>query len=195
MKNLKLNFNKSLKIFTKSSILFILMIFSLSSCYVDRNNTIVENPDLNRFVTYNYTIRANNWAPKLNDINTYLYLKTIPDLTPGVINNGIVLTYMRSSSGTNTWVQLPMTNYYTDAQGVPYTIEYLPWHGVGQFELQYVDSHPTNPVAPNFDMEIRVVIVEGLNFTSSIKHLDKSNYNLISQKLNELNNKYNHSDK
>lgn len=190
MKNLKINNNKNLLTFIKSSMFIVILTFSLSSCYVDRSNPVVNEPDLNRFVTYNYIIRANDWAPKVNDINTYLYLKTIPDLTSGVINNGIVLTYMRSSSGTNTWVQLPMTNYYTDGQGVPYTIEYLPWHGIGQFELQYVDSHP-NPIAPNFDMEIRVVIVEGLNYTSSIKNLDKSNYNLISSKLNELANSSN----
>lgn len=194
MKNQKINFNQTLTTFIKSSMLFIILTLSLNSCYMDNNNPVVNDPDLNRFVTYNYSIKANDWAPKVNDISTYLYLKTIPDLTTGVINNGIVLTYLRSSSGTNTWVQLPMTNYYTDSKGVPYTIEYLPWHGVGQFELQYVDSHP-NPVAPSFDMEIRVVIIEGKNYTTIIKKLDKSNYNLISNKLNELENQRNHSDK
>lgn len=168
--------------------LFVILGLSLTmtSCYVDGGVGPQGPPGegLNRFVTYNYNIRAVDWVQQVGDINTYLYQKSNTDITSGVINNGMVLVYARFDG--KPWVQLPMTNHYTD-NGIPYTLEYLPYHTVGAFEIQYVDSHP-QPVAPGMFTELRVVIVEGTDYLSSIKNTDLNNYNEVIANLTRVQN-------
>lgn len=168
--------------------LFVIIGLSLSmtSCYVDGGVGPQGPPGegVNRFVTYNYNIRAVDWVQKIGDINTYLYQKSNIDITSGVINNGMVLVYARFDG--KPWVQLPMTNHYTD-DGIPYTLEYLPYHTVGAFEIQYVDSHP-QPVAPSMFTELKVVVVEGSDYLSSIKNTDLNNYNEVIANLTRVKN-------
>lgn len=166
--------------FSPHFILILLLMVGVNSCYND-NRVAADDSKINRFVTYNYTIKATDWVGKIGDISTYLYKKTMPDITSGVISNGIVLTYARFDG--DAWVQLPMTNHYTDKQGVPYTLEYLPYFTVNTYELRYVDSHP-QPLPPNMFTELRVVVVEGTDYINSLHNVDKNNYDNVIENLN-----------
>lgn len=161
-------------------ILVLILAIGLNSCVVERGPAGPPGDQaINTFVTYNFNIRAVDWVMNNQDNSTYLYYKSIPEITSNVINNGIVLAYARIDG--KPWVQLPMTNFYND-NGTPYTLEYLPYHTVGGFELQYIDSHP-QPIAPSVFTELRVVIVEGADYLNAIKHTDKTNVNEVMANL------------
>lgn len=163
-----------------SLILVLISLFGLNSCIVERGPAgPAGDQAINTFVTYNFNISSDSWVMKNGDNSTYLYYKSIPEITSNVINNGLVLAYARIDG--KPWVQLPMTNFYND-NGTPYTLEYLPYHTVGGFELQYIDSHP-EPIAPSVFTELRVVIIEGADFLNAIKHSDKTNVNEVMANL------------
>ena len=170
------NMNSISNIKSLAFVLIFILGIGLNSCVVERGPAGPQGDNvINTFVTYNFNIRAIDWVVNNQDNSTYLYYKNIPEITNDVINNGFVLAYARIDG--KPWVQLPMTNFYND-NGTPYTLEYLPYHTAGGFELQYVDSHP-QPIAPTVFTELKVVVVEGEDYMNAIKHTDKANVNEV----------------
>ncbi len=91
-----------------SLILVLISLFGLNSCIVERGPAgPAGDQAINTFVTYNFNISSDTWVMKNGDNSTYLYYKSIPEITSNVINNGLVLAYARIDG--KPWVQLPMT--------------------------------------------------------------------------------------
>ena len=68
--------------------------------------------------------------------------------------------------------------------------------GMKDLELQFLDSHPTDPLPPNWVVEIKVVVVEGSTaFINKFGNMDHSDYNAVMKMLNQESGKSINSEK
>lgn len=119
-------------------------------------------------ITSYYTVNKNQWEPAttLNADNTYTinyYYSTWEniDITPDVIDNGVVLAYyLENDGGVTRDNLLPYTLYFLDDNGVPYQerIEYDIEPGKITFKIKDTD----------FNTAISMANIETMNFKVSV---------------------------
>ena len=119
-----------------------------------------------RVITYYYTVNANQWEPAttLNGdgtytINYYYSAWENVDISPEVIDNGVVLVYYLDNDGRDN--QLPYTLYFVDDNGVPYQerIEYDVEVGKVTFKIKDTDFNTAQSMQNIGQMKFKVSVI------------------------------------
>ena len=98
--------------------------------------------------------------------------------------NTALLVYFKNSN--NAWESLPSIINYRLQNGSQYATEF--WFSFNQNELkfEYRDTHPTNPTLPEFDLNVKVIIIsETYGEILSKRKIDINNHDLLFQTLQE----------
>ncbi len=167
--------NKSLQTGYKGSVLSIKYLFRitillaatfvvilLSSCEGDRgpvgpSGNQGRGDGYTEFKTFEFTVTPNGWQKDPNLSNKWTFKYNTSAITSEVEEKGMVLIYMKSSN-KQTWQLLPYTFMDREANGNYYSTEYNAWWGIEQIEVQYTDTHPITPLAPDFNVSYKVVV-------------------------------------
>ncbi len=137
-----------------------------------------------------YTIQPRDWKLVDGEDNRWIDSRYSDLITQNVIDNGYVLFYLRSINGDDYWSLLPLTKVEYDNNERVFSTEYKAWYGLEDLELQFYDSHPTDPLPPDWDVEIKVVVVEGsTTFIDKFKKMNHSDYDAVINILNQENKK------
>ena len=119
-----------------------------------------------RVITSYYTVNANQWEPAttLNGdgtytINYYYSAWENVDISPEVIDNGVVLVYYLDNDGRDN--QLPYTLYFVDENGVPYQerIEYDVEVGKVTFKIKDTDFNTAQSMQNIGQMKFKVSVI------------------------------------
>lgn len=145
-----------------------------------------------------YWVYPEDWRPYPDISNGWYDELTIDYIDDEVLDNGIVLFFVRSFDGADYWMSLPYTRTVYD-NDIPFTQEFEAWSGYRTSLLQFYDSHPTTPLPPDWDMQIKVVIVRGTpDILSNVQLLKDEGHDAIMDYLDSvhgLNVKKEHSSK
>lgn len=109
------------------------------------------------FKTVEFTVKPSDWQLDANQANKWTFKYNTSAITSEVELKGMVLIYMKSAN-KQTWQLMPYTFMDRDANKNYYSTEYNSWWGVGQIEVQYTDTHPVTPLAPDFNVSYKVVV-------------------------------------
>lgn len=133
-----------------------------------------------------YTIEPRDWKLIAGTDNRWIDNRYSSLITQDVIDYGYVLFYLMSINGDYYWTQLPITTVEFDDNGNVFSTEYQTWYGLKDLELQFYDSHPTDPLPPDWDVNIKVVVVEGSTvFMDKFKKMDHSDHNAVMKMLEQ----------
>ncbi len=135
-----------------------------------------------------YIIYPNDWKPIAGYDDRWIDSRYSTLITQNVIDNGSVLFYLRSFTGDDYWTQMPFTTVEYDKGGNVFSTEIKAWYGLSTLELELYDSHPNEPLAPDMDYEIKIVVVEGSTaFIDKFKKMDHSDYDAVMKMLGQEN--------
>ena len=140
------------------------LLITLSSC----DDRPVEVHDLDA-ITIPLSVRPQEWVPdgdpNVEVINVWDAIFNVPEINRDVYDGGFVLIY-REVFNPNGWKQLPYTEIYNnpDVPGSQYSIEYQFEYGLGEVEINFVNSR--SDFDPNLDLPtqeefFKAVVVTG----------------------------------
>jgi hypothetical protein len=166
--------------------LLLLFVIALSSCEGPRGPVGPQGNSISdgytKINTDEFVIQPTNWN-KLED-NTWNTILNVPNITTAIEERGFVLIYMKANNN-QTWVNLPYTFIDRDNQGSVFSTEYTSWWGIGKVEIQFRDTHPTQPLALNEPITIKVV--SALDIYRNQLLPIKKDYLSVRSKINKIN--------
>jgi hypothetical protein len=128
--------------------------------------------------TVTFTVYADDWDKDYTNSFTG-YSKVIPLITQNIVNNGVVLVYYKSTSGTY-W-------YNWDHTSVSASGSLWSWNHSIEFEslVLFVTTTTSDAVPGLIDYNIKVVIIDGTpSSIQKLKSVDYSDYNQVKTKFN-----------
>lgn len=132
----------------------------LTSCVDIEGPPGPSGKDASYFVkTLYYDIKPSDWIKSEED-GVWYDVRESDYVNWNIVDNGAVLFYLKSLNN-DTWLLLPSTQIVRENDTLVYSTEYEPWYGVGELIIQWRDTHPTNPLPPDWTCTIKVVIIEG----------------------------------
>lgn len=134
----------------------ITLLLGLSACTYnnDHNHPTVYKSD---YTTFIYTITPNNWVENGDGLYSEVNAE---ELTNDLLKNGYFITYINIGTENDPiYSELPQTLFFTDNDGVPYTVEMYPTYRFGKVRIEYFDTHPTNKKFPENSYSYRTVII------------------------------------
>lgn len=127
-----------------------------------------------------YSIQPRDWVRLQNDPHRWIDARQSNLITQDIIDYGAVFFYMQSINGDDYWTLLPLTTVDYDKNGDVYSTEYQPWYGLYDLEMQFYDSHPTDPLPPDWNVNIKVVIISGSDyFINEVKLLPPDDHDKL----------------
>lgn len=159
----------------KKFFLILILPFVLIACDSDDNVIYHDSGDAYAEALV-YNIQPTQWSPLGETDDTWFHVLVTNAVTHEVVNYGAVLFYIKDHS-SNYWQLIPDTFTGYDKDGNVYTYEYRSWYGFEELELQYRDSHPTSPIAPDWTTRVKVVIISGQDWEDAIRNVNINNYN------------------
>ncbi len=118
-----------------------------------------------------YTVYSSSWTAGSSRADAYLYPTF---LTSDIVNNGVVLVFMRSESGSK-WQSIPIT--WVDGSVYRY------WYSIQAVNLEYFDNY--NPgIGPGFTATYKVVAFGGSYKSSLPEGLDLSDHDAVIDFIN-----------
>ena len=103
--------------------------------------------------TYYITIYRNQWETE--ELGHWFVRYNIPNLTPAVVDNGVVLVHYRNS--VNNWVLLPYSKWYNQ-YGLQFVEEIWFGYAVGTLDIDYRYTNPLD-ISPPPVLELKVILV------------------------------------
>ena len=137
-----------------------LSFFMLTGCVDIEGPPGPSGKDASYYVkTLYYDINPGDWI-KSEEEGVWYDIRESDYVTWSIVDYGAVLFYLKSLNN-DTWLLLPSTQIVTENDTLLYSTEYEPWYGVGELIVQWRDTHPVDPLPPDWTCTIKVVIIEG----------------------------------
>jgi hypothetical protein len=168
----------------RTTMILLLVIASgaiFNSCVYNEDSPF-ESEDQAYIKTIRYTIHPYNWV---RDGNNIWYHKLKDSwINWDIVDYGAVLVYMEAANQNDSWLLLPTTMYYEE-NGIQYVQEFQAWHSHQTIEIQYVDSHPIEPLLLDYDLRIKAIIIGDYYSTwDQLKGVDLKSYDAVARALN-----------
>ncbi|MCF8365012.1 MAG: collagen-like protein [Bacteroidales bacterium] len=119
-----------------------------------------------------YTVFNSNWSTSGSRADAYLYPSF---LTSDIVNNGVVLVFMKDGGGTNSWQSIP----YTWSDGSVYRY----WYTTQEVNLEYIDGYDPGS-RPGYDMIFKVIAFGGSYKSSLPEGLDLTDHDAVFDFIN-----------
>ncbi len=129
-----------------------------------------------------FEMYQNDWFASSDQFGRWFYTINMPEITEDVVNNGAVLCYRRANIPEyEAFEAMPITTLIRE-DGIQFTNELWYSHSVGKLDIDWWDSHPTDPIAPGYDMYFKIVILHPSSI-NKLDGVDVNDYNAVAKVL------------
>lgn len=129
---------------------------------------------------FNYNLRSYQWQH--DGGGRWYYSLEMPEVTPDVVDYGAVLCYRENIiNGVRTYEAMPITTLL-EYNGEIFTNELWYTHYDGYVDFEWLDTHPTDPLPPDYDMYFKIVVIHPSD-SYKVKNMDLNDYNAVAKAL------------
>ena len=131
-----------------------------------------------------YDIEPQHWLQDDGEENIWYDAYDISLITDNIVDYGTVLVYLKSVTGDDYWTAMPITNVLSDESGSIWTEQYDAWYTYGTLIVDWIDTHPTEPLKPDWTCTIKAIILESQPGTiRALEGVDLLDYKQVEQAL------------
>ncbi len=129
-----------------------------------------------------FEMHRDDWLASSDDFGRWFYTIDMPEITKSVVDNGTVLCYRKSDIAEyEAFEAMPITTLIRE-NGIQFTNELWYSHSIGKLDIDWWDSHPTEPLSPGYNMYFKIVILYP-SFTYKLNNVDVNDYKAVAKAL------------
>lgn len=167
----------------RNNFVIILTVILFIGCVEESGPTYYEGGNAYIY-TQLLTLNSENWTIYPDDEYTYYQEFENLEIDYDVLDYGAVICYMKTDFG---YEMLPVTSVFWTEEGVTYSHEFWFSYDYQSMIFNFTNTHPDESNPPDFNIDIKVVILVG-DYVTQIKNEDISTpdklENILNMKIN-----------